>query len=275
MKKVVLIGEKCLDINQYVEVTRVNPEAPTVVMRPKGQEVQDGMAGNVYNNLVSLGIPEKNIVTFFPDFDIIKRRFIDKKSGYILFRLDENDEVDEKKSFGPLELDKVVKLIENEEVDAIVVSDYCKRYISEDMLSKIFYTARQYEIPTFMDSKKQFGNWSFHCFCIKINSLEYEAQNPHEGQDGWMAQNVLVTRGGDGIEDVLRKKTYPAEKVEVTNVCGAGDSTLAGLVYKYIETKDLEESIKFANKVAAVAVSKKGTYAVKKEDLRVDKNDKK
>ena len=266
MKKIVLIGERCLDINQYVNVIRINPEAPTPVMTPAGQEIQDGMAGNVYNNLVSLGVDPLNIITFFPNFNIIKRRFIDAKSGYILYRLDENDKVEERNAFNDDNLDRVIELIESEQIDAIIISDYCKGYICKKKMREIFYKASQYKIPTFMDSKQILGDWSFWCFCVKINALEFEAHKNIK-TDARFAENLLVTRGKDGIEDINNGKIYPTKKVDVINVCGAGDSSLAGLVYKYIETKSLEVSINFANKVAGVAVTKRGTYAVTQKDL--------
>jgi len=268
-KKIILIGERCLDINQYVNVTRINPEAPTPVMVPVGQDIQDGMAGNVYNNLVSLGLSPNNIITFFPIFDIIKRRFIDKNSGYIMLRLDENDEIKDEDAFSEADKAKVITLIEGGEVDAIVVSDYGKGFLSEDKLSDIFYRASQYEVPTFLDTKKILGNWSFWCFCVKINAIEFERHREIEAGAN-LARNLLVTRGGDGIESIYARKIYPTDSVEVINVCGAGDSALAGLVYKYIETKDLNISIKFANKVAGAAVTKRGTYAVTQKDLKND-----
>ena len=48
---------------------------------------------------------------------------------------------------------------------------------------------------------------------------------------------------------------YPAQKVhDVFDVCGAGDSFLAALSVKYIETGNMIESIKFANKCAGISV---------------------
>ena len=91
--KVIIIGEKAVDVFEYVEVTRVNPEAPTVIARPLSMEVKGGMAENVFNNLISLGLTKNEVCFISNQTAIVKKRFVDKNSNYILFRLDENEDV--------------------------------------------------------------------------------------------------------------------------------------------------------------------------------------
>ena len=43
---------------------------------------------------------------------------------------------------------------------------------------------------------------------------------------------------------------------------GAGDSFLAGLVVKYLTTKNIEKSIKFANECATQVVQRKGVVTI-------------
>ena len=93
---------------------------------------------------------------------------------------------------------------------------------------------------------------------IKVNDIEYE--NLQTKTD-----NVIITRGGAGTE--YQGKLYPAEKVNVFDVVGAGDTFLAALVVGYLTTKSMETAIPFANKAAAVAVSHTGTYVLTKEDV--------
>jgi sugar/nucleoside kinase (ribokinase family) len=54
---------------------------------------------------------------------------------------------------------------------------------------------------------------------------------------------------------------YAAFEVEVFDLCGAGDSFLAALVYKYLETNCIMESIMFANDMASQVVQKRGVVA--------------
>ena len=46
------------------------------------------------------------------------------------------------------------------------------------------------------------------------------------------------------------------------DLSGAGDTFIAGLVVKYIETEDIEKSIKFANQCASKVVTQKGVAVI-------------
>ena len=76
---------------------------------------------------------------------------------------------------------------------------------------------------------------------------------------------MIITKGGEGTE--YQGKLYPAEKVNVFDVVGAGDTFLSALVYFYLKCGRIEEAIPYANKAAAIAVSNFGTYALTKEDV--------
>jgi ribokinase len=52
---------------------------------------------------------------------------------------------------------------------------------------------------------------------------------------------------------------YPSpDPKETIDVSGAGDTFTASFTLKYLETKDVSESIIFANKMASIVVSKRG-----------------
>ena len=67
---------------------------------------------------------------------------------------------------------------------------------------------------------------------------------------------------------LMNIKLYPAEKVNVFDVVGAGDTFLAALTYGYLKYGRIEEAIPLANKAAAVAVSHRGTYVLTEEDVK-------
>jgi D-beta-D-heptose 7-phosphate kinase/D-beta-D-heptose 1-phosphate adenosyltransferase len=54
-------------------------------------------------------------------------------------------------------------------------------------------------------------------------------------------------------------------KVEVADVCGAGDTFLSALAYQYLITNDIELSIPFAIRASEITVQHMGVYA---PDLR-------
>ena len=60
---------------------------------------------------------------------------------------------------------------------------------------------------------------------------------------------------------------YPAEKVNVYDVVGAGDTFLAGLVYGYLTYNDIEQALMLGNRAAAIAVQQLGTYVLQQEDI--------
>lgn len=62
------------------------------------------------------------------------------------------------------------------------------------------------------------------------------------------AKNIIVSMGKDGALFVNENNIYKADapKGKLINSVGAGDSMVAGFIYKYIETKDLLESFKYS-----------------------------
>ena len=66
--------------------------------------------------------------------------------------------------------------------------------------------------------------------------------------------------GGDGC--VFNKKTYPVTRVDVKDTSGAGDSFMAALCIKYLQTENIIESIEFANKCASEVVKHRGVTTI-------------
>ena len=236
--KILLIGDSCIDKYVYGDAKRLSPEAPVPVLNYIRTTKTEGMAWNVFNNLKSFGV-EVDMIT--QEEKIVKTRYIDKKSNQQILRVDEEYEVEELKFEKP----------ENN-YDALVISDYNKGFITQEKLFEIVYS---FQGPVFVDTKKQ--EIPHGCF-TKVNDIEYEnLKTPTD--------NLIITRGGKGAE--YQGKLYPAEKVNVFDVAGAGDTFLAALVVGYIQTKSIETAIPLANKAAAIAVSHAGTYVLTKEDI--------
>ena len=238
--KVLLIGDSCTDVYVYGDVKRINPEAPVPIIEPKREERTEGMAWNVYNNLNALGV-YVDMVT--QDEDITKTRYIHETSNQQILRLDEESEVT------PLD-DEVL----DGEYDALVISDYNKGFISQ---TKLFELCNNFDGPIFIDTKKIAipGN-AF----IKVNEYEFKKITQYD------PDNMIITKGGEGTE--YQGKLYPAEKVKVFDVVGAGDTFLAALTYGYLKYGSIEEAIPLANRAAAIAVSHTGTYVLGDDDVK-------
>ena len=238
--KVLLIGDSCTDVFVYGDVRRLNPEAPVPILEPTMEKRTEGMAWNVYNNLNALGVYVDMITQ---DEDITKTRYIHETSNQQILRLDEEPKVT------PLD-DEVL----DGKYDALVISDYDKGFITQ---TKLFELCNNFDGPIFIDTKKIAvpGN-AF----IKVNEYEFK-KITH-----FIPDNMIITKGGEGTE--YKGKLYPAEKVKVFDVVGAGDTFLAALTYGYLKYGSIEEAIPLANKAAAIAVSHTGTYVLGDDDVK-------
>ena len=60
---------------------------------------------------------------------------------------------------------------------------------------------------------------------------------------------------------------YETSSVEVSDVCGAGDTFLAALVHQYLKSQDMDQAILFANLAASITVQHMGNYAPTLDEL--------
>lgn len=259
--KILVIGEQCKDVHIYCKCERLCPEAPVPVLIPLEKTENFGMAGNTAQNLSSLLEKDDIVHLIHSGSKSTKTRYIDKTSGYIVVRIDENDM--------HLRIGEDVTLDRYKNFDAIVISDYNKGFLLENDIQRIAEFAKYNNIITLLDSKKKIlGDWSKNIDFIKVNLKEYNILKDNLGKPENYCQNLIVTLGEEGSACVNKNITIKGKKVPVYNLSGAGDSYLAGLVIKYLETKDIKESMSYANKVAAIAVSKAGVIAVKKGEVK-------
>jgi D-beta-D-heptose 7-phosphate kinase/D-beta-D-heptose 1-phosphate adenosyltransferase len=246
-KRILLIGENCTDIFVYGNCDRLNPEAPTPIIKPKERKENLGMAGNVETNIKHLGLKCDFITN---DETILKTRYVDISSNYILLRVDVEPNI--------VLLDKkIITTNKIKKYDAIVISDYNKGLLTKDFLNNLFTCTKSINIPTFMDTKKDIGDWANDCSFIKINNKEY--YNPlHYSflSTSFFNEKLIVTMGDKGC--LFNKEIYPTKCVDVRDVVGAGDTFLSGLVYGYLKNGYIEGGIVTANKLASDVVTKKG-----------------
>jgi bifunctional ADP-heptose synthase (sugar kinase/adenylyltransferase) len=242
--KALIFGESCTDVFNYGECVRLCPDAPVPVFNLIKSVKTLGMAKNVENNLNSLGV-ETFLITNENYSDITKSRFIDDRTNHMFIRVDKGDN-----SYGVFKKEKL-NFINFSEFDAVVVSDYNKGFFPNEILEEI---SKSHPL-TIIDTKRQLGAWANNFSFIKLNHSEY--QNNKSNITPALEKNIIVTRGTLGCQ--YRGKTYPVEEVEVKDTSGAGDTFVAGLCCKMIETNDHDLSIEFANECATQVVQKRGT----------------
>jgi bifunctional ADP-heptose synthase (sugar kinase/adenylyltransferase) len=242
--KVLVIGDSCTDVFRYGKVTRIAPEAPVPIIVPERETSNPGMAGNVVANLKALGA-EVDFVT--NKTEIRKIRYVCSKYNHLLLRVDENDTC-EPFNIGSLYLNKY---------DAIIISDYCKGFLSEEDIKQI---SQLYQSVIFLDTKKILGEWAHNIDFIKINYHEYE-RNKEILENNFLLKNkTIVTRGKYGCD--YQGKNYPTVDVPVKDVSGAGDTFLSGLVVEYVRSKDIDKAIQFAQECTTIVIQKSGVSTV-------------
>jgi D-beta-D-heptose 7-phosphate kinase/D-beta-D-heptose 1-phosphate adenosyltransferase len=239
--KVFLIGDNCTDIYRYGTVDRISPEAPVPIFKLSYEEQKPGMAANVLANLEAFGIE----VQAYLGLKSEKTRLIDIKSRQHIVRID-NDVIS--KSAG------IENIGELNFYDAVIISDYNKGWISYQLVKDI---RKNYLGPIFVDSKKTDLEQFNGCF-VKVNEKEYS-------ESVTQVSNMIVTLGSGGAR--YQDQLYTVDKVEVVDVCGAGDTFLAALVFEYLNTSSIKSAIQFANRAGAICVQHSGVYTLTKQDI--------
>lgn len=241
--KILLIGDKGLDVYTYGRIDRISPEAPVPVFVPLHQNKKPGMADNVRVNLEALGCQ----VSFLHGDISEKERLIDERSKQQIVRIDRD-------------IKSVPLLVNNDmlkDYDAIVISDYNKGTVTYELIEQVIAT----RLPVFIDTKKtdiarMQGAW------VKINELEYSKIKSD-------CTGLIVTLGGKGAIIPHHEISLPAPSVEVVDVTGAGDTFLSALTYKWLETGgSIKAALFFAIEASAVTVQHVGCYAPRLEEIK-------
>lgn len=292
MKKILVIGDTILDHYVYGTVSRVNPEAPhSVVFDVDGnQELKLGGACNVAANIRGL-LPDAVIHYFGVSNDIteallskslisvvdseILHRDVLLKTRYVcgshhMLRVDHGS----KYYLSSMHvLDLLSKKIDEYDYDLIVVSDYNKGTITDNVSEIIVKKGKK----VLFDIKKSENLWlwpasshdNFHVI-LKCNQQEYESEISSEILN---RVSVVKTRGVNGC-DVYDEKVgaflrIPGIQTSVADVVGAGDSFLAGMAASFIQTNcwNVQDMAHYGNKCAAEKVKHFGTHVVRKEDI--------
>jgi D-beta-D-heptose 7-phosphate kinase/D-beta-D-heptose 1-phosphate adenosyltransferase len=247
MDKILVIGDSCKDVHVYGKCDRMCPDAPVPVFVPTITRENLGMAGNVYQNIISLGY-EADLKT--NEVIIEKKRFVQEATNHMFLRVDSGEE----------HIKRVKNLTKEllSQYDIIVISDYNKGFLLKKDIKFICDNHKN----VFIDTKKKINNFCRNAKFIKINSIEYNNSLEYIEANEWTKSKIIQTCGSEGCK--LADKTYPVEKVEIKDVCGAGDTFLASLCVKFQQTGDIEQSIRFANECASIVVQLKGVNTVGK-----------
>jgi D-beta-D-heptose 7-phosphate kinase/D-beta-D-heptose 1-phosphate adenosyltransferase len=293
---ILAIGDLMIDINYISEIKRNAPEADIPIYNILDVNYILGGASNVALNLKNLGTNVEIISVIGDDINgnKIKEMFDFNKITHNLFIDKERKTTQKNRIFVNDKLNvrydnesthDISISIENEiisyitsknDIDAIVISDYDKGVITENLAQTIINYANENNIPTFVDPKLKNYTKYKNCFLFKPNQNESETISGEKNidkilqfiKDKIACKNILMTRGKEGmILNNINNKIEHDSIINLVDVTGAGDVVLSVLVYCYLKDGDLLKACKVANYIGGKSVSVVGNYNVSIEDI--------
>ena len=240
---ILIIGDSCIDKYTYGTCKRLSPEAPVPVFIPLYCVIFDGMAQNVYANVKKINAT-CDIIT--NQIKTTKNRIVDERTNHMIVRIDDPEEHTEHIHLQSIDFDKY---------DAVIVSDYNKGFLNTKDLKYIGQNSKL----SFIDSKRVLGNWIVSFSFIKVNYDEYlQSKN---FIDKYIYHKTIITLGNRGC--MFQNITYPPIKKLVTiDTSGAGDSFLSAFAVHFTKTKNIPQSINFAQKKCLKVISTRGTSTI-------------
>ena len=169
------------------------------------------------------------------------------------------------------------------EVGALLLSDYGYGLLNQNLIERIIEKALASDIPVVVDSRNQLNK--FKGATIATPNLEEASQfwgSPIKSESDLKkagnfilkeldSRYVLITRGAEGMTlfDQNSYRTVPvANKVEVFDVTGAGDTVSAVITLALAAKIPILDGVKLANYAAGEVVKKPGVASVSPEEIR-------
>ena len=288
-QKIIVVGDVMLDEYIYGNVSRISPEAPVPIVHAKGESFYElGGAANVASNISSL----KGRVSLFSfigkdrNAEILKQLLKNKNIGYFLdvnsltthklrvignsqqiVRVDYEEDSDKRFT----DETKKVLLKEAEQGNIILVSDYAKGTVTQDLID-LLHSFKERIIIGPKPKNKSLYQGAYLVIPNEKEALEMSGYPDIEQAIVKLRQefssNILVTRGERGMLLFTdRKIEIPTYAKEVYDVSGAGDTVIATLSLALSSGSSLEEAAILANNAAGISVEKRGTYSVGLNEL--------
>ena len=300
---ILVIGDLMIDHYLWGKCERISPEAPVQVVDIQKETTVLGGAGNVINNLKSLGANVTVLSVVGNDEVALELKNMLSNVGATSFLLEEENRKTSKKSRIMASHSQVVrydneskndiskeseqKLLERfgceiDNYDVILFSDYGKGVLTDNLTQDLLDVAKIKNKKVLVDPKGNDYSKYSGAFLLTPNkkeaqeatNIKIEDENSLEAalkklKDIANLEISLITLSEDGIavlhDDKITKK--PTVAREVYDVTGAGDTVLASLGFAIALDNDIYSSIEFANLAAGVVVGKLGSATVTLDEI--------
>ncbi len=305
--KVMVIGDVMIDKYLTGKIDRISPEAPVPIVSLQSREARLGGAANVTLSIKALeaepilfsivgadenGMAIKNLLEAS---EISSEYLIESKtrkttvksrilaSNQQILRVDEEDIHTLSQEEESTLLTKIKAYLQAETVAVIIFQDYNKGVLSSTLISEIMGLAKQKNIPTVVDPKKE-NFWSYQgATCFKPNLKEIrEALNWEIGvneKDLNKVHNQLRSKLGNeislitlsehgiyyGSDDIQLQKSTKSRKI--ADVCGAGDAVIAIVALCIAHRVSAKTLCQLANIAGGQVCEKVGVVPLEKDQL--------
>ncbi len=305
-QRILVLGDLMLDEFIWGKVDRISPEAPVPVVQVTGESCYPGGAANVARNLTdfgaravlggmigkdaagkkllqllrSSGIADGAVIDAGDFTTIVKSRIIARQQQVVRVdrerrRLIKAEEID-------LLLERLQKLMPH--VDAVVIEDYGKGFITQPLVDGIISLAAEHmRLVTVDPNPANPLDWSGAAL-VKPNrreAFQLAGLPPSDdlndlkkvGEmllDKWRINSLLITMGEEGMlyfDPPNPPYHTPTRAREVYDVSGAGDTVIAFFTAALAAGLSGTEAAEIANHAAGIVVGKLGTATLKPEEL--------
>lgn len=302
-RNILVIGDIILDHYIWGRVSRISPEAPVPVVEVTRESFLLGGAANVAHNIVSLGgrasvigingqdIAGEALMNILIQRGVncdgiftenrpttVKTRVIAHNQQVVRFDREDRKYVDGKILKGILGYINSVLF----HYDAVIVSDYQKGMISQELIRDIVKKAKPKEMFIAVDPKV--GHFDFYkgVSLITPNVMEASSGSNIEIRDDktllragrslmkkLSCKAVLITRGEQGMSLFEKNKVthIPTVARKVYDVTGAGDTVISAFTLACASGANMEEAAVIANHAAGIVVGEVGTAVATPEQL--------
>lgn len=306
-KKILVIGDIILDRYIFGKVMRISPEAPVPVVDVYEEQYRLGGAANVANNIIALGgkvylcgiigkgsagkivrdlLAERRIEQDFIFEDMrrttVKTRIIGGNQQIVRFDIEDRKRLEGKAK------EIFLSIIKNglNNFDAVIVSDYKKGVVSEELFRILVNQKKKNGIFVAVDPK--IGHFRLYKQVSLITPNIAEASHGAEVEikdektltkagfnllKKLACDSILITRGEEGMSLFEKQNSdinvthLPTVAKKVFDVTGAGDTVIATITLAHVAGASLADAAKIANVAAGIVVGKIGTATASKEEI--------
>lgn len=292
---ILVVGDLMIDHYLWGSSERISPEAPVPVVDIDSDSTVLGGAGNVINNLKTLGA-NVDVISVIGDCETSKKllgllkkinietshlfiqknrittkktRVISSQQQVVRFDQESSSEITEELQLAVLKAFKTIA----KNYDVILISDYGKGVLTFELTQKLISFSNEINKKILVDPKGLNYKKYSGAYLLTPNKKEAsEATNIAIEDIDSLNQAIkslkmqcnlkvsLITLSEQGVavfDDKLR--IHPTVAIEVFDVTGAGDTILASLGFALSCDYNIDQAIEFANLASGVVIGKIGS----------------